>query len=84
MMLKKVWLQFTLILQTRTPMRLSHFLILSLIFVGGCASAPIDNKFDGDWEFIQSPTDQKQKACLDEDDVKKLKELLIRLKAEME
>lgn len=64
-------------------MRLSHFLILSL-FVGGCASAPIDSKFDGNWEFIKSPTDGKQKACLDEDDVSKLKELLIRLKAEME
>lgn len=65
-------------------MSLGKFLTLNFIFavlLGGCASSPPITPFDSEWEFIMSPTDGKQKACLDEDAVKRLKELLIRARA---
>lgn len=54
---------------------LGAFLILSL---SGCASAPTTTKFDGKWEFIERTPFEEPMACLPKDDVKKLRELLIR------
>lgn len=56
---------------------LKSFLILSC-FLAGCASAPQSTKFDGDWEFYQTTPFEEPRACLKKEDVKKLRELLIR------
>lgn len=58
-------------------LKLTLFLILS--FFPGCA-APVVTNFDGKWEFVDQPG-QPLKACLQEDDVAKLRETLIRCKA---
>lgn len=59
------------------------FLLLNSCLLGlgsGCASRPVATAFDGKWEFVERPG-QPVKACLVEDDVAKLRELLIRCKA---
>lgn len=53
------------------------FLILSLL-VGCVSSPPKSTKFDGQWEFYQTNPFEEEKACLAKDDVKKLRELLVR------
>ncbi len=57
-------------------LNLTIFFALSS-FASGCASKPIVTSFDGQWFFVQSG-DGKQKACLEENDVMKLREILIR------
>lgn len=66
-----------------TPLSSIHFLVscsLGLVATG-CASSPVATSFDGKWEFILRK-DQPVKACLVEEDVAKLRELLIRCKAD--
>lgn len=55
-------------------------LISLAVLSGGCASRPAATNFDGKWEFVER-AGQPIKACLTEDDVAKLRELLIRCKA---
>lgn len=57
-----------------------NFLILSAcaIFFSACATEPKTTKFDGDWEFYQTTPFEEPKACLSKEDVKKLREVLIR------
>ncbi len=56
-----------------------NFLILSVaLFLVGCATEPKSTKFDGEWEFYEVTPFQEPKACLSKEDVKKLRELLIR------
>lgn len=57
---------------------LKNFLILSVLLTAGCASTPQSTKFDGDWEFYQTTPFEEPRACLKKEDVKKLRELLIR------
>ena len=52
-------------------------------FVVGCSSAPVTTKFDAEWEFLKNPKGER-KACLASDDVKKLREILIRCRQECE
>ena len=55
------------------------FSILSLLaLLSACASGPTSTKFDGDWEFHQVHPFEEPKACLSKEDVKKLREVLIR------
>lgn len=56
---------------------LTTFLILSFL-IGGCASTE-PTRFDGKWEFCENNKGEKR-ACLKEEDVKKLREVLIRCK----
>jgi hypothetical protein len=44
----------------------------------GCASTPQPTKFDGKWEFYEPTPFSEPLACLPKEDVKKLRELLIR------
>jgi hypothetical protein len=53
-------------------------LTLSSVLGGGCASRPTVTSFDGKWTLIEVPGDPKLKACLEEEDVQKLRETLIR------
>lgn len=63
------------------PSSMLFLLASSLLGIcGGCASRPVATSFDGKWEFVERPG-QPIKACLVEDDVAKLRELLIRCKA---
>jgi hypothetical protein len=55
----------------------AKFLILSVL-LSGCASTPTPTKFDGKWEFFQVTPFEEPRACLEKEDVKKLRELLIR------
>jgi hypothetical protein len=57
-----------------------NYLILSVfaLFVSACATEPKTTKFDGDWEFYQTTPFEEPKACLSKEDVKKLREVLIR------
>jgi hypothetical protein len=55
----------------------AKFLILSVV-LAGCASTPAPTKFDGKWEFFQVTPFEEPRACLEQEDVKKLRELLIR------
>lgn len=58
---------------------LDAFSILSLlVWFAGCASTPQTTKFDGKWEFYGRTPFEEPLACLPKDDVKKLRELLIR------
>lgn len=54
--------------------------LLAALVTTGCASGPVVTSFDGKWSFVYSEG-QPVKACLVEDDVAKLRELLIRCKA---
>ncbi len=54
--------------------------LLATVIGGGCAHKPVVTVFDAKWEFIERPG-QAPKACLGQDDVMKLRELLIRCKA---
>lgn len=64
--------------KSATRKLLSAFLILSL---GACASAPPKStRFDGNWQFCEN-VPQKPLACLEQPDVEKLRELLIRCEA---
>ncbi len=55
--------------------------LISLVILGdGCASRPVVTTFDAKWEFVER-AGPPVKACLAEDDVAKLRELLIRCKA---
>lgn len=59
-------------------MRFVKFLILSLI-VGACTTPPRPTKFDANWQLVElSPFDEEPHACLSMEEVKKLRELLIR------
>ena len=60
----------------KTLKSLTTFLILNSLMVG-CASRPAATEFDAKWEFCVSPSGES-KACLGLDDVKKLREILIR------
>lgn len=53
-------------------------LMLFLILNSGCASHPKAVSFDGNWELVDAGPDQPVKACLKEEDVDKLREILIR------
>ena len=53
---------------------LTGFLIYSLI---GCAQAPKTTKFDGKWAFCEVIPNEDQWACLNQEDVKKLRKALI-------
>ncbi len=67
----------------RTRRSLTLFLLLNSCLLGlggGCAAKPVVAEFDGKWEFVERPG-PSLKACLVEDDVAKLRELLIRCKA---
>lgn len=55
--------------------------IIALLFIFGCSSAPIVTKFDGKWEFCENEKGETR-ACLQEKDVKKLREILIRCKSQ--
>lgn len=57
------------------PKNFVIFLIASVMV--GCQTAPTTTKFDGKWEFCKSD-DGIMMACLPMEDVKKLRELLIR------
>lgn len=50
--------------------------LFSILSSAACASGPKTTKFDGKWQFCEI-VPQKQLACLDEDDVQKLRQLLI-------
>lgn len=50
--------------------------LMIFLIVSGCAHAN-PTKFDGKWEFIEIP-DAPVRACLQEKDVKELREILIR------
>jgi hypothetical protein len=52
-----------------------------LLALSGCASSPKSTSFDGRWEFIKSPTTNENKACLNDKDTMRLRELLIRCEA---
>lgn len=56
-----------------------NFLILSVaLLLSACATEPKSTKFDGDWEFYEVTPFEEPRACLKKEDVKKLRELLIR------
>ncbi len=59
---------------------LKKFLCLKALalLLSACATTPTPTKFDGDWEFYQVTPFEEPRACLKEEDVKKLRELLIR------
>jgi len=65
-------------LKRRTLTSLTTFLILS-----GCATKPVTTKFDGKWEFCNNAAGETL-ACLKKEDVKKLREILIRCKGKSE
>ncbi len=58
----------------------SSMLFLALASGAGCASRPVSTTFEGRWTFVEMPG-EPVKACLVEDDVAKLREILIRCKA---
>ena len=51
------------------------FLITSSL--AGCATTPTPTRFDADWEFCYNSRGELR-ACIPEDDVKELREILIR------
>lgn len=54
------------------------FALVSLaLFFLSCVSKPIATEFDGKWEFIDQPG-VPTRVCLGEEDVAKLREILIR------
>lgn len=59
------------------------FTFLACTILGGCASPPAAEPFQAHWEIIQRPG-EPLKACLPEDDVAKLREILIRCKTDCE
>ena len=61
-------------LNKRTLINLTAFLILN-----GCANKPVVTKFDGKWDFCKNAQGETL-ACLKKEDVKKLREILIRCK----
>lgn len=63
------------LLRTKTQRLCAKFLILSGLL--GCTSAPKSTKFDADWTFHKGPNGEIR-SCLSVEDVKKLRELLIR------
>lgn len=66
----------------KIPPSSTLFLALSLLISTGCAQVPLETTttFYGKWEFIEQPG-QPVKACLVENDVAKLREILIRCRA---
>lgn len=52
-----------------------------LLLVVGCTTTPITSKFDGKWTIVETPN-EPVRACLEKNDVKKLRELLVRCEAE--
>lgn len=51
-------------------------LIAFLILSSGCSSAPINTAVDVNWQFVDH--EGEKLACLNEEDVDKVRELLIR------
>lgn len=68
-------------LYTRRLMR--KMLVSSIIFLtlSGCATAQHDTKFDGKWEACEVAP-QRTVMCLEEPDILKLREILVRCGAE--
>lgn len=56
-------------------------LLLPMLGLAACAHKPVDTKFDGRWQYCES-TPFEQLMCLNEQDVGKLRELLIRCGSE--
>lgn len=63
----------------KTRKNSNRFLILSLTLgLTACAAfEPKPTKFDGEWEFLKNERGETR-ACLPKEDVKKLREILIR------
>jgi hypothetical protein len=59
-----------------TLQNLTLFLVLSS-YLSSCASKPVVTSFDGNWKFVETAPGKKS-ACLEESDVMKLREILIR------
>lgn len=65
---------------SRTHRNFATLSTISLVvFFGGCSSVPT-TQFDAKWEFLSTPSGEKR-ACLALDDVKELREILIRARA---
>lgn len=52
-------------------------LIIFFLILSSCAQRPVVTSFDGKWSYLEVPG-EPVKACLIEEDVQKLRELLIR------
>lgn len=59
-------------------MRLSLILFLLALLNSSCASKAVVTDFDGKWEMRDAGPGTTPKACLSEDDVMKLRTVLIR------